>query len=69
MTRTYLLQHGDLVTIDGDTWKIVGIGAKANERVYLHVAHTSRGTQGKAGFIPVQSCGWYDGQTLHDRDA
>jgi len=63
------VKQGDKVEIDSEAWKVVGVGATAGKRTYVHLAHTTRGTQGRAGFIPIQSCGWFDGAKLHDRAA
>ncbi len=56
---------GDSILRDGQPWVVVDVGALVNGRVYLHLKSTTRGVQGKAGVIPVQECGWYDGTTLH----
>jgi hypothetical protein len=63
------MKRGDEIEIGGETWKIVAVGATCDARTYLHLAHTSRGTQGRAGFIPIQQCGWFDGAELHDQAA
>jgi hypothetical protein len=60
------MKHGDNISIDGEAWRVLSVGATCGERTYVHVAHPTKGKQGKAGFIPVQSCGWFDGLTLHD---
>ena len=59
------VKRGDTVAIAGETWKVVAVGATHKKRTYGHIAHPTRGTQGRAGFIPVQQCGWYDGTELH----
>lgn len=58
------LKPGDQIALDSDTWLISAVGAATNGRVYLHVRHPTRGSRGKAGFIPAQECGWYDGSSL-----
>ncbi len=51
-------KHGDKITRDRDTWKVIGVGAEENGRTFLHLASTTRGRQTKAGWYPVQSCVW-----------
>ncbi len=58
-------KRGDTVELAGESWRVVAVGAVSGERTYVHLAHTKRGTQGRAGFIPVQQCGWFDGAQLH----
>lgn len=49
---------GQQVTIKGEEWRVVGVGLALDDRVYLHLAHTSRGVQQKNGFRPIQQALW-----------
>ncbi len=59
------ITRGDRLSISGEPWVVCAVGARAGKRVYVHVKSETRGTHGKAGFIPAQECGWFDGEQLH----
>lgn len=48
------------LTHDGDTWRVLSVGAFRNGKVYCHLASTTRGTQQRNGFIPMQIADWID---------
>lgn len=43
-----------------DTWRLLSTGARKQRQgvVYCHLASTTRGTQQKNGWNPVQVCDW-----------
>lgn len=45
---------------DGDTWRIVGLGAMRDGKIYCHLASTTRGVQQKTGWNPMQIGDWVD---------
>lgn len=45
---------------DGDTWRIVGLGAMCDGKIYCHLASTTRGVQQKTGWNPMQIGDWVD---------
>lgn len=47
-----------LIKHDGDEWKILGIGAKLDGKVYLHLASTTRYRKQRNGLVPVQMGDW-----------
>ena len=49
---------------DGDTWVILGTGAKRNAKVYCQIASTTRGRQQKNGWYPNQICDWINENAL-----
>jgi hypothetical protein len=51
---------GQIINHDGDTWKILGVGAfsERREMVYLHLASTTRFREQKNGPNPVQIGDW-----------
>lgn len=51
------------VSIDGETWRILGIGAtktddEGRELVLCHLASTTRFRQQRNGANPIQMCDW-----------
>lgn len=46
------------IKYEGDVWNVVGTGARANGKVYLHLSSTTRSRQQKNGNNPVQICDW-----------
>lgn len=48
------------IYIDGDTWRILGIGASRNQQTYLHLASTTRFQEQRNGRAPVQITDWVD---------
>lgn len=48
-----------IITIDGDTWRVVGVGATdADGFIYMHLASTTRFRDQKNGRSPVQAADW-----------
>ena len=45
---------------DGDTWRIVQVGAVRDGKAYVHLASTTRFRQQRNGKCPVQVCDWID---------
>jgi hypothetical protein len=52
------LAHGDTVRYDGDTWKVLGVGAKRAGETYLHLASTTRSVKQRNGQRPIQVGAW-----------
>jgi hypothetical protein len=55
-----MTKQDQIITHDGDTWRIIGIGAKRDGKTFVHLASTTRGKKQKNGFYPVQMCDWID---------
>lgn len=59
-----LVMHGNVrtglkVTLDGDTWRILGAGAvREDGMTYYHLASETRGRHQRNGWVPVQICDW-----------
>lgn len=45
---------------DGETWKVVSLGARRDGKVFCHLAHTFLGRHQRNGWYPVQICDWLD---------
>lgn len=41
---------------NGDTWRVASQGVRKGNKIYCHLYSTTRGTQQKNGFHPIQSC-------------
>lgn len=55
-----IIFENHLLTVDGDDWKVVGVGAVNEDRqVYLHLASLTRFRQQKNGNSPVQMAEWF----------
>jgi hypothetical protein len=53
------VKRDDLIEIEGDTWKVIGIGFTNEEgKTYLHLASTTRFRQQRNGKVPVQMADW-----------
>lgn len=48
----------------GDTWRVIGIGAKRDGNTFCHLASTHRGTKQKNGWIAHQINDWVDTAVL-----
>lgn len=44
----------EVISVDGDTWRIIGTGAYSAGAVYCHLASTTRFTQQRNGQVPLQ---------------
>lgn len=53
---------GQVITYKGEQWKVIGVGITNpdNGKVYLHLAHTTKGAAQRNGFRPLQACDWVD---------
>jgi len=60
--KTMLL--GKVVSIDGDTWKILGVGVRKDDKVFCHLASMTRGRQQRNGWYPLQQCDFVDENVL-----
>lgn len=45
---------------DGDTWRILAIGARRDGKAYCHLSSTTRSRQQRNGSNPIQMCDWID---------
>jgi hypothetical protein len=50
----------------GDTWRVIGIGAKRNGNTFCHLASTHRGNKQKNGWMPAQINDWVDNAVLQE---
>lgn len=48
------------ITIDGDTWRVLSVGAFLNGKVLCHLASVTRNTKQRNGFMPIQMTDWID---------
>lgn len=50
-----------LVTLEGDTWRIIGVGTVTEDgaRVYLHLSSQTRSRRQRNGDCPVQRVDYY----------
>jgi hypothetical protein len=44
------------IELDGDTWAVIGLGVRQDEKVYAHLASTTRYLQQRNGRCPIQVC-------------
>lgn len=49
---------------EGDTWRILGKGAKRDGKTYCHLASTTRFRPQKNGPMPFQICDWIDDELI-----
>jgi hypothetical protein len=42
------------IELDGDTWRVLGLGVRREGLVYAHLASTTRFRSQKNGSVPVQ---------------
>lgn len=47
-----------IVEVDGERWRIVGLGVEQDGLQYAHLASTTRVRQQRNGKVPVQICTW-----------
>lgn len=52
------------IKYDNDIWRILGIGAKRDGLVYLHLASTTRFRQQRNGQYPIQMGDWLPVEVL-----
>lgn len=57
-----------VVELDGDTWRVIGIGVQKAGEVYVHLASTTRSSTQKNGEIPVQIACFVDEKLLKPVD-
>jgi hypothetical protein len=48
------------IELDGDTWRVVGLGVRRDGQVYAHLASTTRFRQQRNGKCPIQMCDFID---------
>lgn len=48
------IAHGDIVKYDGDTWRVLAVGAQREGEIYLHLASTTRFIEQRNGKRPIQ---------------
>jgi hypothetical protein len=48
------------ITLDGDTWRVLSVGAFLNDKVLCHLASVTRNTKQRNGFMPIQMTEWID---------
>ena len=51
-------QPEQIIRHHGDEWRILGVGAKVDGKVYLHLASTTKFRKQKNGLVPVQIGDW-----------
>lgn len=49
---------------DGDTWRVVGVGAEVEGRIMCHLASTTRGHHQRNGWYPNQIGDWIEKDVL-----
>ncbi len=52
------------INYEGDTWRVIGEGTVRDGKVYCHLASTTRGTQQRNGWFPLQMGDWIDQQLI-----
>ncbi len=52
------------IELNGDRWRVLGVGAKLNGKTYVHLASKTRGDNRKNGWHPVQVAEWIDSSLL-----
>ena len=52
------------VVVDGDVWRVIGVGAQRDGNTYCHLASTTRFRQQKNGNNPIQISDWIDTSVL-----
>jgi hypothetical protein len=58
-TASNKLKHGQGLTVDGDTWRVLGVGATDEQgRTYVHLASTTRMQSQRNGARPIQCAMW-----------
>lgn len=53
--------------LDGDMWRIVGVGTVRDGKVYLHLASTTRFRQQRNGPNPIQMADWIPVDLIQDQ--
>ena len=53
-----------VINHDGDTWKVLSVGAHRDGKFYCHLLSTTRFYHQKNGKNPVQMGVWIDGKEL-----
>jgi hypothetical protein len=49
---------------DNDTWRVLGVGAKRDGMVFVHLASTTRFRQQRNGKCPIQMADWLPVEVL-----
>ena len=60
MTNRALIKH------EGDTWKVMSVGARKDGMVFLHLASTTQSRQQRNGAYPIQICDWLPESVLNE---
>ena len=53
-----------IIYIDGDSWRVVSVGATRDDKTYVHLASTTRFQRQRNGVNPIQMCDWIDSSLL-----
>jgi hypothetical protein len=57
-------KRGDMVTINGEDWRVENTGTTVGESTYVHLISLSRTVKQRNGIRPISACGWLRGSTL-----
>lgn len=49
-----------IVSVDADIWKVLNVGNVDDDRIYLHLASTTRFNKQRNGMVAVQMADWFD---------
>lgn len=49
-----------IIDLDGEKWRVVGVGARRDGKVYCHLSSTTRFSQRKNGQCPIQIADFID---------
>ncbi len=55
-----------LLSLNGDTWKLLGTGAKREGTTYCHLASTTRFREQRNGRVPIQMGEWVPDHLLDE---
>lgn len=56
-----MFKLGQIVEVDGERWRIVGLGIEQDGLQYAHLANLKRFVQQRNGKNPIQICTWIGG--------
>lgn len=54
------------IQFEGDTWRVIGMGAKRDGRTYCHLASTTRFREQRNGRVAIQMADWLDDELLSE---
>lgn len=54
------------IQLNGDTWRVISVGASRDQKTYCHLASTTRFRQQRNGKVPLQMCDWIDDAALDE---